>query len=261
MLRKQENRVKLYLERTEWNFFILFLLMLKHLQHTSSLRKAVSTSISNHLVWTRHAPGWGGQSRCDTHFASRFATRTALNRWKKGRWNTSHLECYVFLLQFTKVSCMGLLTLGKAYNSVLLPHILIVTCLFRLMTLTIFHSSCSWFKYQKCYHVTLSCITRMWKENNCCVIVPLEQMNIILVVQYVARGASFLLALISPPFFSIYRRWKQSQNLHSISVSQNFTESLMYLRCAVAIIPFAVVDEGNTTALLLLPRLNHLYIS
>lgn len=156
---------------------------------------------------------------------------------------------------------MGHLTVENAYNCVLLPHILIVTCLFRLMPLTIFHSSCSWFEYLKCYHVTLSRITMMWKEKNCYIIVPLEQMKIILVVQYVARGTSFLLALIYPPFFSIPRCWKHSQNLHSISISQNFTEFLMDLRIEVAFIPFAVVDKGNTIILLLLPRLNHWNIS
>lgn len=56
---------------------------------------------------------------------------------------------------------------GERPMTVLLSHVLMVVCLFRLMSLTIFHNSCSWFKYQKCYHVTLFCITIMWKEKNC----------------------------------------------------------------------------------------------
>lgn len=193
-------------------FFILFFLILKHLQHTSSLRKAVSsTSISNHLLWTRYAPGWSGQGRHDTCFASRFATRTAFNKWKRGRWNASHLECYVLFLQLTKVSCMGHLTVEKGLQlSVLLPHILIVTCLFRVMSLTILHNSCSQFKYQKYYRVTLLCIPMMWKEKNRYIIVPLEQMKIIPVVA--CCKSDLLLALISPPFFPIPRCWKHSQN-------------------------------------------------
>lgn len=223
--------------------------MLKHLQHTSSLRKALSsTSIPNYHLWTRCAPRWGGQGRHDTCFASRFATTTAFYRWKKGIWNASHLECYLFFLQFTKVSWMGHLAVEKGLQlSVLLPHILIVTCLFRLLSLTIFHNSCSQLKYQKCYHVTLLCITIMSKEKTWYKIAPLEQMKIILVVQPVARGTSFLLVFIFPPFFSIPRCWKHSQDMDLI--------------CVFAAIPFAVVDESNTIVLSPPPRLNHWSIS
>lgn len=102
------------------------------------------------------------QGRCDTSFASSFAIRTAFIKWKRGRCNASHLECYVLFLQLTEISCMGHLAAEKGLQlSVLLPHILIVTCLFKLMSLTIFHNSCSLFKYQKCYLVTLLCTTMM----------------------------------------------------------------------------------------------------
>lgn len=89
--------------------------MLKYLQHTSSLRKAVSsTSIFSPFLWTRHA--LGGKVGVTPVLPLGLQPGQPLIGGKR-----ENLERYVSFPQFTKVSCMGHLTVVKCLQLCFTP--------------------------------------------------------------------------------------------------------------------------------------------
>lgn len=139
----------------------------------------------------------------------------------------------------------------KAYNCLFysVPHIQIVTCLFRsMLPSSIILVSTSGTKMFPCYSISHhNNVIVIRKEKNCCKIVSLAQMRLLSILQ---KGPSFLLVL-GQHFSTLL--------LCHTKMLKMLTGYRFYM--CVATIPLAVADEGNTIALPLLPRLNHWRIS